>query len=289
MKTATLRSLFLLGASALTVAALGAGCDNRHVLGGVGGLGATGGGGGNPGGNPDGAAVIIMGTGGNAQDGAVINPGDAGRDSPEVGVLGPVQSWTGYIENYKFDSGSDAIKIAFASDADGHVVGTVTMGSGTPPPPPTDPNVGYPPGSWYMVGFYFPTIVWEGFGYPMLDATLTGRRLQFRIAYWELWQGWCAIQTPVPGSSSCLPNWGGMVSADGMHCSQRNPDTGEIVTVDCVKFRLCQNMACICDTSACAIHDDGNRVSFDLSITNDLADGSVTLDGVRNLHFTKDP
>jgi hypothetical protein len=62
----------------------------------------------------------------------------------DPGTLGAPVGWTGYIENHTFTSGSDAIALEFATDAKGIVAGTIIFGMGTPPPPASDPNVGYP-------------------------------------------------------------------------------------------------------------------------------------------------
>ena len=229
----------------------------------------------------------------------VIGAVDGGPPPPQdgdAGPGGPITSWTGYIENYNFRSGSDAVRVSYAPDATGKIVGTVTLGNGTPPPPPTDPNVGYPSDFVGPYGAWSPTsYVAEGYAYTMRDIAFNGRRMQFGVAYWELWQGWCALETPVPGTDSCLPNLGRMISADQMHCAQLNPATGEYdLVVDCGKLALCGagGMACTCDATACSVRDQGIQLSFDLSVTSDgaFADGSVTgqIAG-RNVHLTKDP
>ena len=127
-------------------------------------------------------------------------------------MLDASQSWTGYIENYQFPSGSDLLNITFASDAAGNMVGTVTLGTGTPPPPATDPNVGYPAsveamlvsgGATGIVGYLA-----EGFAYPIVNGTLTTNRMRFDVNRNDLWQSWCALETPaVDGSGRCTPNW----------------------------------------------------------------------------------
>jgi hypothetical protein len=54
-------------------------------------------------------------------------------------------TYMGYIQSYKFLDGSDTVVVTltFAGDT---VTGTVYFGNGSPLPPATDPNVGYPPG-----------------------------------------------------------------------------------------------------------------------------------------------
>ena len=227
--------------------------------------------------------------------GTDAGPDLSGADRSDAGPSGPITSWTGYIENYKFASGSDAVRVSYTTDATGNIVGTVTLGNGTPPPPATDPNVGYPSELSTFDELGIPRFyVAEGYAYTMRDVAFTGRRMQFDVAYWELWQGWCALQTPVPGQTSCLPNVGSMVSADHMHCALLNSATSQYdQPVDCGKLALCQfGMACMCGIAGCSVQEQGIQLFFDLSVTTDgaSADGSVTgqING-HNVHLTKDP
>ena len=249
------KAILVGGVLIVAAAGSGAGCDNRHLIGAVDGGGGTGQQPSDDGGSQDGAIVM------------------------------PVESWTGYIENFKFPSGSDAVKISFAVEAGtGQVIGTVIFGNGTPPPPPTDPNVGYPPG--YIAGFPAASFVQEGYGYTVRNGTLAGSRLKVGVRLVELWTGWCALQTPVDSSGFCVHN---------------NPATGQDEPIDCAKLRLCEfDMVCRCDASAgtCAVTIDGdyNDISFDVTVdvTAVRADGSVVgnlgdANGNYNVHFTKDP
>ena len=263
MKTTATGKLVLMRTGSCAIAAMAilwVGCDNNHLLGAVDG-------------------------GPNQSNDAGLPPaGDASNDGA---IVMPVQSWTGYVENYQFTSGSDAVKISFAVDPAGNLIGAVILGNGTPPPPATDPSVGYPPGL-----FSYPDEAWgaltyvaEGYAYPMHNGTLDGQRLRFGVDLQDLWRDWCALQTPLPGSSGCLPNWAGMATVDT--CAQTNPTTGEIVPVDCGKFGLCQlTMMCVCDASGCQLQDHGATMMFDISINNNRADGSMD---ANNVHFTKDP
>jgi hypothetical protein len=259
MGNATLRATTSCAIAAAAI--LAAGCDNNHLLGAV-----------------DGGPQPPE------RDSGTLPGVDAGPDLPRTSGS---QSWTGYVENYQFLSGSDAVKIAFASDSAGQVTGTVILGNGTPPSPATDPDVGYPPGfkTQQPVVVGAPNYLAEGYAYPMHSATLVGQRLRFGVGLQDLWGGWCALQTPAPGSGSCLPNWGGLSSPTG--CSLTNPDTGAVVPVDCGKFNLCRlTMVCQCDASECQVRDVGVSMMFDISIDNDRADGSMD---TRNVHFTRDP
>jgi hypothetical protein len=209
----------------------------------------------------------------------------------EAGIAtGPAQSWTGWVENYQFPSGSDAIKLSFTSDSAGQIVGHVILGSGTPPPPATDPNVGYPLG-FNGQGFLSSTI--EGFWFSMVAGSYTGNRLSFGMDETELWAGWCALQTPpVDGSARCLPSWGGFMDSDGTHCGQTGPN-GETIIVDCGKLALCSDISllgggvCSCTPTGCSYRqDDGETMHFDLAVSGGIASGGSPFG---NVHLTKDP
>jgi len=275
MKTAILTRAVLL--SLAGTAALGSGCDNQHLLGGVDA--------GPPASDDSGTPPTV----------------DAGVDVPDTGSPGPTQSWTGYIENYHFASGSDAIRISFAPDSSGNVVGTVTLGTGTPPPPATDPNVGYPADLLKAspdITIASRSYIAEGFGYSMRAGTLTAGRLRFGVDTSELWNGWCALQTPVPPQgmcdepvckSLCMPNWASMTGPNG--CGLLNPATDLYEPVDCGKLALCGAWGvCICEASGCYVQDGGIKFMFDFALPSDLGSGSVVGQfGDHNVHLTKDP
>jgi hypothetical protein len=247
----------------LAVGLFAGGCDARHVLGNVSGTGGAG----------DSGAFI---------PGAPIDAGYPG----DVSGLGVRQSWTGYVEMHQFPSGSDAVRVSFSSDSSGVVVGTVTLGSGTPPSPATDPNAYYPPG--VPDGFWSEAI--EGFPFTIANGTLVGSRLRFNIWETELMNSWCALQAPVPGSYHCLPDWASQGSMSGTDCSQTSP-TGQVVHVSCPKLWLCEVYpVCTCTAAGCT-QDFGVGMSLDVSLSDTRADGSFSgTDGVpHNVHFTKDP
>jgi hypothetical protein len=72
------------------------------------------------------------------------------------------------------------------------------LGNGAILAPPTDPNIGYPPGNPGAV-----TLV-EGFPYAIRSAALVASHLTLQFAEYEVWTQWCALQTsypdPIPGS-----------------------------------------------------------------------------------------
>lgn len=310
-------------ATLLAVAALQAGCDTRHFLGtldagtgapgaggtvaiGTGGAGATGivdasaaggtiGGGGHASGGNGGTPFAGSGgaTGGVGvtlpRDAGGSTLTDAGPSAPDVGVLGASQFWTGYVENYQFPSGSDLINITFASDDAGHMVGTVTLGSGTPPPPATDPSVAYPPGIDVTLaanssGTVLPYVA-EGFSYSMEAGTIGSNRMRFDVNLVQLWQGWCALQPPLSADNAvCIPSSGQLTAP----CNIDNPLSQQQFPIDCGKFVLCLAGVCECSSSSCEATPDRSPISFDLSITNERADGSVVGSlGEHNVHITQ--
>jgi cysteine-rich repeat protein len=219
---------------------------------------------------------------------------DGGPGPVEPLGQGPT-SWTGYIENYQFPSGSDVIRFTSTVDSSGQVMVTVFLGNGPPPPPATDPNVAYPP---VVSGFMpIPSSYWaEGFAYSMTSGTFQPQRLRFAINNLQLWSGWCALQTPRDDSGLCLPpTWGGLIAGGGTNpqCALLNPANGQNTLVDCGKWSLCTEYhVCLCTTTACAYDpNSGTTASFDLAITGPLANGSVVglISDRANVHFTLDP
>jgi hypothetical protein len=276
--------------------ALASGCDANHVLGvadgGAPGPGGPGGSGAAAaGGTKDASGTIVRDDGG-------VTVKDATPPGPEVGPLGPSQTWTGYVENFMFPSGSDALVLTFAADSQGNAVGTIVLGHGTPPAPATDPNVGYPPGLGMnqFLGVPGPGDFYlEGYSYPFDQGVLTTQRLHFTANLNELWVGWCSLQTDVDGSGSCLPNSGGMAAGNGASCAYGDPNhPGEYIPVDCGKFELCGPLGpCACTPSGCTVSPNetsGEVLSLDIAITGATANGTVDAPfGTRDVQFTKSP
>jgi len=178
---------------------------------------------------------------------------DAGPAATGPLSQGPT-SWTGYIENYQFPSGSDVIRFTSTVDSSGQVMVTVFLGNGTPPPPATDPNVGYPPGL-ATEGMMLDSAsnYWsEGFAYSMTSGTFQPQRLRFTINNYQLWSGWCALQKPIDDSGMCLPAWGGgSGTSDGTNCSA----TCRIPPMGTQLLSTARSTTCVtCLTSARARH-----------------------------------
>jgi hypothetical protein len=202
-------------------------------------------------------------------------------------------SWTGYVENYLFASGSDALALMFASDAAGVVHGTLVFGKGTPPPPATDPNVGYPPNFLTVaqgnsgIGAY-QMYVAEGYYYE-LDGTLANSRLRLTVALQQLWADWCLLQTSSDGPSFCGPNVGGVQDVSESACLLVDATTKKSVPIDCSKVFLCMFGPCDCNGNGpCSLSQSGAAVTFDISLNGSNVIGSIAgALGDHNVVFTK--
>jgi hypothetical protein len=298
-----MKNFFALG---LTIA-LAWGCDANHVLGVAtgnggqqGGHAGTGGAAGNGTLPQDAGETFVDGPGPGTAAGNGALPHDAGGTILDASgsPVGPSQTWTGYVENFMFPSGSDALTLTVAADSQGNPVGTIVLGHTTPPAPATDPNVGYPPG--YGIGiselntiagpvdFYV-----EGYPYPFDQGALTPQRLHFTANLEQLWAGWCALQTEGGDSGSCLPSAGSMFSADGTSCVYEDR-AGQSVSVNCGKLALCGRVGpCACTQSGCTLTSTpgkGEVLSLDIAINGNNANGAVDGPfGTQNVQFTKSP
>jgi len=232
-----------------------------------------------------------------ATPGSDASTPDDGVDAPVIGDPTVTGTWTGYIESYKFPSGSDALKMVLTGLPDGTVTGTLILGNKPAPPPPTNPEVGYPPDLRPLGGPSATGTFWgEGFVHTVLVGKLTGKRLTFKISNVEVFKAWCELQTVIydGGPSAldtwwCLPNWGySCCGSTPAECTQTNPATKEVVLRDCGKLYLCAvQRVCNCTATKCSTYPDGN-VSFDIAIAGDDASGSTTgRFGDKNVHFTR--
>ena len=142
--------------------------------------------------------------------------------------------------------------------------------------------------------------VTEGFAYAINQSTLTAQRLRVHADLTQLWQSWCALQTPASdGSGGCLPNWAGQYKpgpGNTTVCQLQNPTTKQWVTESCGKFVVCSLRApgpCTCGATTCAAATDGRggAASLDITLDGDTGAGSIAGDGVPSgyAHFTKDP
>jgi hypothetical protein len=195
-------------------------------------------------------------------------------------------TWQGYEEL------GPNIVLAFTKQANGAITGTVTYGQAAPPPPPTDPNVGYPPGFPSQLGPPGPYRV-DGFPYTALRVSFDGTRLQLQTNQNEAWKAWCELQTPTGdgwpcGQYGCIPNGSGMADFTTNLCTVQDPVTGKTVTLDCGKWTLCHNPGlCSCTATHCTADMSYPDTSLDLQLSGSHLDGSIT--GPGNVHFTLSP
>ncbi len=154
-----------------------------------------------------------------------------------------------------------------ALDATGN--GTIEVGDG-PLPPPTDPDVGYPAGD---PSDYVNTLA-EGYAYPTHSTRVEAGRVQFGVNTYDLFSGWCALQTPIAGSQmaaapdagsnagyGCIPKFPpgtssgagpGNAADGGGQCIIAGNDGSILASIDCGKLFLCgEAMACACTEASC--------------------------------------
>jgi hypothetical protein len=226
-------------------------------------------------------------------------------------------NWSGYIENYNFPSGSDAIgltlDVAYDAGGLGAVGGTVLFGGLPLLPAPTDPNLGWPPNDLTS------DVPLEHFPFTVENATLSGAALGLSLNEHELFAQWCTLQThtfPWPGfpntpiaTYSCLPPAGGPdPNLPGpVVCQYLDPTTNRHTRVDCGKLFRCERIGawsqgplpasaptspCTCSAIGCRpMHEPHDSVSFALKIARDRIDGTIVglWVGLRNVHLTRSP
>jgi hypothetical protein len=284
------RSLLIMAALSLVAGCAGKKLDVGGNAGGSGGAGpataATGGGG------PGGSSTGVGGTG----TGGGTSGGWPSEDACQAGEQLPiVGTWQGYVENFMFYSGSDATKLVISHANLSSVCGKVTFGMGTPPPPPTDPNVGYPPGydAGAPLGFVDRDVRrFEGFPMSVLGGRWSDPRLQFTATTSEVWKAWCELQTPyrrqVPGEYyMCVPYASSSHYTPAEGCVIDLPSGN--VPIDCGKLTLCTMGMCTCTASGCTVEANG-EITFDLRVAGNQMTGSVSLSGaLHNLYLTRSP
>jgi hypothetical protein len=157
-------------------------------------------------------------------------------------------TWDGYVEAYRFHSGSDRVRLTLDENGVGWLeVGDVELA------PPVDPEVGYGDLSQAQP-WGDPFWVQEGFRYAVNPAELDGDRLQVEVQNYEAFTEWCALQTPVeltdrPGTYSCWDHRRSQRSGDACY-EEVAPDL--MVPVDCGKVVLC-GFVCSCTAESCTV------------------------------------
>ncbi|WP_438019783.1 hypothetical protein WMF18_12270 [Sorangium sp. So ce315] len=230
-------------------------------------------------------SALLGNTGCTSQDRPIgaVDPGQDGEGSSAAALL--IARWEGYVENFKFRSGSDVIQIDIESVEGESIQGKVRFGAGPSLAPPTDGDVGYPPSSdplpEYDIG-----LPYEAFDFTILGAQLTDRRLRFSIDPRELWTGWCELQTSYPmspGSDAykCMPNTSIKWGSDGCELDGQ--------PVDCGYMNLCRYWVCDCQASGCTVDARGG-IDFDFAVDQQEANGSMAHETrMFNVRLTRDP
>jgi hypothetical protein len=183
--------------------------------------------------------------------------------------------WTGYVESFTFASGADAVDLTLVTETDGSLSGKVILGMGTPPSPPTDPNLGWPAG--YIDNLTDGAIirVLEGVPYHVKNVRWTALRLRFEISLEEPWGPWCRLQQPIvsagdPATFGCLPK--------ATSAYSNNPDNCRIddTPIDCTKLLLCGggNWTCDCTADGCDASST-TGFAFDVALRGNEGNGSV--------------
>jgi hypothetical protein len=190
--------------------------------------------------------------------------------------------------SFRFPSGSARIRLELAV-ADGEVfpAGSITFGDAPPPPPATDPDVGYPIEPDISLpptsdGSVRPAV--EGFPYTLyavanqrdvaasnidqIDFFRQGHaidgKLELSYVPAEVFQSWCALQT----EASCPQN------EQWSHDDAGNCTVGvDEVPMDCLKATQCLGGACQCFGDFCSSSiDRGSTLTIRFS-----EDGLVAL------------
>jgi hypothetical protein len=165
-------------------------------------------------------------------------------------------SWDGYAEAYAFDStGSDRVRLTL--DENGQ--GSIRFGDADLIAPPTDPNLGYPPGYDPAIVDFHPQSLTVGFAYPVASSSVEANRIRLAADTHELFRAWCAIQPPVANDLSstgygCVDNTGLAGNPSGSGCLQIAAD-GTESPIDCAKYALCMwpTGVCSCTATACSV------------------------------------
>jgi hypothetical protein len=213
------------------------------------------------------------------------------ENGPQLPILGV---WEGYVENYSFLSGSDAVRLHITNANDTLVCGTVVLGDPTTPPPLTDPHTAYPPGrfdpphlidAWDSTGLLL--VYAEGFVLPIANSKVTGSRVQFGANWLQPWEPWCAQQTPVaqpappgvpPTEYTCNGAGDPACSHKGAHCGTNMLCSG-----------ICSCTAQQCTASGLSHRPECKWLNFDLQVRGSDVSGSVkrACAGVNNVHFAR--
>jgi len=170
-------------------------------------------------------------------------------------------TWTGYIENVIFPSGSNALQITLAVAADGTPSGQVVFGEGPPPPLPTEPGIAWPGGTDITNASLL-----EGYANQAQSLRWEQQHLRFSIGKYTPWIDWCALQ-----GNGCSLSGYGIDGTDG--CAWRTTPPTPVAcdyALDC--------MVCTCLPTGCT----PDAYAFDITLRGDVGDGSTNVGGWHN-------
>jgi len=202
--------------------------------------------------------------------------------------------WIGYFENLLFASGSDALRISMSVSGD-EVSADIKMG-GDDVPLPSSQYKGAD-GGWFRDAGGTPGFeVREGFTYHTTDVRWQQLRLKMTVPLGEAWKDWCAAFPPSTYKGVtfyCPPAEWVFGNGEGNTCViSTTLFTSE--TVDCAILQGCSLDHCSCNVTSCRPNDA--KVSLDIALRGDTADGSALLGGVDpvtlenipvNVHLTR--
>ncbi|MEP6653449.1 MAG: hypothetical protein ABJA82_08835 [Myxococcales bacterium] len=102
-------------------------------------------------------------------------------------------NWDGYVEAFTFRSGTDRVRVVLSPTGDGWL----QVGDGDPVPPPSDPNIGYPPVVRENPLPAFGTSLFDAVAYSITGARVEAERLRFDFDFMSVYGKWCELQTLV--------------------------------------------------------------------------------------------
>lgn len=197
-------------------------------------------------------------------------------------IGGPVMlegRWSGDLVSGHLPSGSTALVLELDRAIAGEeAAGTIVFGEGDAPAAPTDPDIGWPAGIDPLMGG---VPVADGFVYRVIDGSRVEDRVRLEIAITELWEPWCALQTPfalAEGTTEamCLPNreW----TTSPFECRLEAGAMSPAERVDCFKLTLCRRVrVCACtDPGGCVPSDRNLTMRIELSFDGDAASGTIS-------------
>jgi hypothetical protein len=222
-------------------------------------------------------------------DTGLCSPDQSSCEDTSATLFGLVKGqWVGYLENYSFLSGSDAIRISLEASDNGVASGKVVFGSAPPPPAAQPGDTFWPAVSQADLTAIGPDVL-EGATYSARDLRWEQRRLRFTIVRNEPWEPFCAVQPtfPVadaPGGYQCLPER--VIWSEVDRCTLQ--DSRE--PVDCRVASVCDSGSCVCTADGCHAAA-ALGYTFDLALEGDFGNGSTSMkrhwDGVTNIRLER--